>query len=91
MRTDYLLDTDYDMIIRNGDFAVGISDQNHKAVNILSGKGGIKQYVRIGVNIREELNGILNQDVRRRILESFKRDGYNLRNIRFEDEEIIIP
>ena len=90
-RKDYLLNEDFDLVIQNGDFYIGTSDQNNKAINVLVGKGGIRQYVRIGVNITQELNGILNQGTKRLILESFKRDGYNLRDIRFDGDQIIIP
>lgn len=93
MRTDYILDSNFDLIYNNnGDgFLIGNSDQTNKAVNILVGKGGIRNYIRIGADIRNELNGKLDQNVKRKILESFKRDGYNLRGITFDGDQINIP
>jgi len=90
MRQDYLLDENLDLIIRNGDLAVGNSDQNHKLVHLLASKGHVRQYVKIGAGVYQELNGIMGQNLQRTILQSFKLDGYDLRGIDIVDNEIII-
>jgi len=89
-RNDYILDNNFDMVIKNGDFYVAQSDQNHKAVILMSAAGQIRQFVKIGVDIQKELNGILDQKMKRRILTSFKQDDYNLRGISFENSQINI-
>lgn len=91
MRTDYILDESFDIIIRDNDFVVDDADRTNKVVNIMANKGHFNQYPRIGCNIQQELNGILNQNVRRRILESFKLDKYNLKGIRFVNNQIYLP
>jgi hypothetical protein len=91
MRQDYLIDKNYDLLIQGGDLVVGQSDQNHKAVILMANKGQIRQYVRIGVNINQEINGILNQNTKRLILESFKQDGYGIQGISFSGGGINIP
>lgn len=90
-RQDYLLDDTYDLIISNGDLSVGTSDQNHKAVLLMTNKGQVRQWVRIGVGINQEINGILNQNTKRMILETFKQDGYGIMGITFSGDTIIIP
>ncbi len=90
-RADYLIDQNYDLVISNGDLSVGVSDQNHKSVLLMANKGQVRQWVRLGVNISQEINGILNQNTKRLILETFKQDGYGIIGISFDGDTISIP
>lgn len=90
-RKDYLMTDTYDYYIQDGDFKVGVSDTAHKQILCLARKGHIRDYVRLGVGIHDFLNGIMNEDVSVRILETFKQDGYNVRGIILGDDTIYIP
>jgi hypothetical protein len=57
----------------------------------MSNKGQVRQWVRLGVGIEKEINGILNQNTKRTILETFKQDGYGILGITFTNNTINIP
>ena len=91
MRQDYILDENFDLVIKNNDLFISKSSANHKAVMLWSDKGMIRNYVKIGVGISSEINGVLDQKLRRNILATFKQDGYSVKGITFEGGKINIP
>jgi hypothetical protein len=89
-RKDFLHDETFDLIIINGDFLVGYSDENHLAAHLVLDKGHIRNNTELGCGILKETNGILDQRTRHNILGSLKKDGYNDVKITFNGDEIDI-
>lgn len=63
---DLLCDSDGDLLIVNGDFVIGKSDQQHNNDIMSSNTGDWKEYVLVGFNAFEKLNSrvtstVLNQ------------------------------
>lgn len=88
--TDLLLDTDFDLLITNGDLAVGFSDLQHQQLLLLLSPGELRESPTVGVGIRADLlddvrAGALNAEIKR----AFERDGMTLRTIRAGGPEII--
>ena len=82
MVKDIDLETDLDLKIVNGDFAVSDSDQNH-VINILKAYvGGYKQFPLVGVGIDYYLASAGTQQViKRNITVQMESDGYKVNKI----------
>ncbi len=75
MRTDVLIDTEtYDLVIRNGDFDIGISDNQEVALILEAVQGDYTQSPLVGFGIRNALNGVFDGLVRRRLLLQLEAD-----------------
>ncbi len=82
MVKDIDLETDLDLKIVNGDFAISDSDQNH-VINILKAYvGGYKQFPLVGVGIDYYLASAGTQQViKRNITVQMESDGYKVNKI----------
>lgn len=82
MVKDIDLETDLDLKIVNGDFAISDSDQNH-VINILKAYvGGYKQFPLVGVGIDYYLASSGTQQViKRNITVQMESDGYKVNKI----------
>lgn len=78
MRKDLILDTDGDLLIKDGDFVFDESDGQHVANIIEAKKGDIKQYPLIGADLGAEVNGTLDAEVRRQVTIDLASDGYKV-------------
>lgn len=83
MVTDFLLDQDGDLLIRDGDFAVGESDDQHIEDIITAFPGWWKQFPLLGVGIFQNIKSSQNpQDLERSIKINLQSDGYDVSNAR---------
>lgn len=82
MVKDIDLETDLDLKIIDGDFAISDSDQNH-VINILKAyAGGYKQFPLVGVGIDYYLASAGTQQViKRNITVQMESDGYKVNKI----------
>lgn len=83
-RTDFLLGTDGDLQIVNGDLLTGESDEQNVALILKATKGSFKQFPLLGVGIDLELNGSIDGRLKRKIRIHLESDGYKVTKI--EDE-----
>lgn len=80
---DFLLDDNGDLLIQNGDFVIGESDNQHQLDILLSEKGEWKEFPEIGVGINEMLS---DDDFVEFLIEAKKNleyDGMSINNIEF--------
>lgn len=78
---DFLLDDGGDLLIQNGDFAIGRSDQQHVQDIINSYPGWWKQYPNVGVGVMNYLNSSgQQQKLQRNIIIQLQSDGYVVSN-----------
>ncbi len=80
--TDFLLNpTTGDLLIQNGTFVIGPSDNQHIEDIIIANPGDWKQYPKLGVGIDSYINGSdlyeLNQSIKTQLV----ADGYSINNI----------
>jgi hypothetical protein len=76
--TDLLYGSDGDLLIVNGDFVIGESEEQHMEDIILAAPGEFRQYPTLGVGISRYLKGPdPNLDrLKAAIIENLKLDGY---------------
>lgn len=90
--TDYLMDDNFDLMIKNGDFAKGDATLKHQKMLLLSQKGNYKQSPTIGVASRDFINDDADaDDYQAAIQEEFENDGMRINKIilnSFTDIEI---
>lgn len=56
MAKDILVGTDFDLLIKGGDFVVGDSNTQHQQALLLSEKGEFKQFPTTGVGLKRFIN-----------------------------------
>jgi hypothetical protein len=80
-----------DVVIENGDFSIVPSDQQHVQDLIQSNTGEYKEFPLLGVGAKNYINssGRL-PELRRAIIWNLKSDGYNVRQISINGNEISI-
>lgn len=89
---DILLDDDFDLQFKNGDFATGDSDENHLQKIILLEPGQVRFSPLTGLGMAQKLQsplGLKQQDsLRRDIYLQLEIDGYNpnTANVTFGEE-----
>ena len=80
--TDFLLDENGDLLIENGDFVTGPSDNQHIQDIINFNTGFLKQYPQVGVGIQ---NYVKSQSSAAALQNSVKQqlqaDGYTVNNV----------
>jgi hypothetical protein len=80
---DIALGADFDLIIKDGDFLVKESTEQHQQLLPLADKGQFKQSPTTGVGIDSYLNDEASpDDIRRDIQEQFESDGMTIANIK---------
>lgn len=79
-RIDYLYDDSGDILIENGDFVTGLSDDQHVADILSANKGDYRQFPTVGVNMANFLKKQDNNlaDLKRQIQVNLEADGYKL-------------
>jgi hypothetical protein len=74
---------DNDLVILNGDFVIGYSDQQHIEDIINDNVGNWKQYPTCGVGIKQyQASSGQEQIIERLIKLQLQNDGYNVDNLR---------
>lgn len=74
-----------DLLIANGDFAIGESDSQHITDIVYSAPNWWKEYPYLGVNIQAFLSGSGNgPELNRQLLLQLKSDGYQVTKANFK-------
>jgi hypothetical protein len=80
---DFLLDADGDLLIQNGDFVIGLSDEDHMQDLIESFVGWWKEYPAVGVGIKQyQASSGQEQVIERNIKLQLQGDGYDIAIVR---------
>ena|ERR1022692_3067775 len=80
---DFILGSDFDLVIENGDFKVDESTLQHQQLLLLANKGEIKQSPTDGVGINNYLledGGV--DDLKHVIQEQFEGDGMEIHSMK---------
>jgi hypothetical protein len=86
---DLILDLNNDLIIENGDFAIGQSDDQNIEALLLAEKGQFYEYILLGYGIRRRLYGPFDKLTENKaVREALKRDNYNVKVLNIEDSGI---
>jgi hypothetical protein len=81
MTTDILFD-DNDVIVKDGDFFISDSDQQHIKHILIADKGQFRQWPLIGVGIRRQSNGSTNkQDLKQLIRVQLRSDNFTVKKL----------
>lgn len=75
---DIQLTDNYDLEIKNGDFVIADSDEQHIELLLLSFQGEWKNSPLSGCNIRAAKNGKINRMLDRHIRVQLEADGFDL-------------
>ena len=89
-QNDILLDEEGDLLIQNGDFAIGDNEFFHIKTIVEAAKGWWKQYPYLGSNIIASINGEINQAKIQEIRLNLESDGFKVKKIKVEDGSINI-
>jgi hypothetical protein len=79
---DIALDDNFDLKIKNGDFVVSESDEQHIALIIRTYKGNWKEHALVGVGIDFEIaSSGYDQIIKRNISVQLNNDGYKVEKV----------
>ena len=87
---DILLDENDDLLIRNGDFVIGESDNQHQQHILIANKGEYKESPEVGVGISKMLNDDSYDEMMIEMKKQLEYDGMKIKNIRFEENGKLI-
>lgn len=88
---DILLDQDGDLIIENGDFKIGYSDNQQQEHILKAEKGEYKEFPEVGVGISQMLSDDRYDEMMIEMKKQLQYDGMKIKTIRFEqDGQLII-
>lgn len=85
---DFLLNTDGDLLIVDGDFAVGNSNGDDIQLIIASTPGDWKQHTTCGANATAEINNSDAYAFKLRIEEQLKADGFTVNSVKLINREV---
>lgn len=80
---DFLLAEDFDLVIQDGDFAIGESNQQHQQCLLLAEKGAYKQFPTTGVAISTYLKDENPDELLREIRIQFSSDGMKVNRLAY--------
>lgn len=81
---DLILDSNFDLEIKDGDLVIGKSDAQHLALLLESNQGEWKHNFLFGINLREELLNDSNiTSIRHKIERQVKDDGGTVNKLEF--------
>lgn len=89
---DILIDLggDGDLLVRDGDFVIGDSDQQNIKLLLEADKGQIRFWPFLGAGIRRQLGGSLDGAARREIQLNLQVDGYVSANVSYSNEVLTV-
>lgn len=92
MNTDVLLDENGDLLIENGDFSIGESDQQHVNCIFIAHPGHYKQFPLTGFGASRYLkkSTMTKQEFIRNLTMQLEQDGYKNPEISNDFENLII-
>lgn len=87
MRTDILLDDDFDLQITNGDFDTGKSDQQHVQLLSFFNKGELRQFPIVGFGVERYLKTVSDKKKFTREMKiELENDGYMDATVQIGDD-----
>lgn len=87
---DILLDENFDLMVKDGDFVIGDSTEQNKALLLLAQKGEFRQWPDTGVGINDYLEDDELSELGVEIQKQFELDGMKRLNIEvFENGNIV--
>jgi len=72
---DFLIDSEGDLLIQNGDLVVGTSDDQNKDILLVTDKGSFKENPQVGVGLQNYLEAEDSGDLLAEIRKQFTADG----------------
>lgn len=84
--TDIILNQDGDLSIVNGDFEIGLSDNQQQEHILLANKGEFRQFPEIGVGITAMLGDDDYTEMLIEIKKNLEYDGMKIKNVRFDND-----
>jgi hypothetical protein len=87
---DILLDENLDPIIKNGDFVIGPSDDQHIELILRAAPGHFKQFPLLGANVTSMVNGIIDGNYRKLIRLQLQSDGYKVNEVSYINDKLNI-
>lgn len=88
---DILTDDNQDLLIANGDFVIGDSENQQQHFILLANKGEFKEFPEVGVGIVQMLNNEQYTELMIEAKKNLEYDGMQIENIRFkEDGKLLI-
>ena len=88
--TDILLDENEDLLIENGDFVIGDSNEQHIRHILRLAPGQNRMAPLLGANIIENLKGNLDGDFKRKIRIMLAMDGVTVNDVQINNGELNI-
>jgi hypothetical protein len=88
MRQDILLDENKKLLVRNGDFVIGESDQQHIELILSTNPNDWKENPVVGAALIKSLGGNINGFVKRNVTVQLEADGYELEEIIEKENDI---
>jgi len=83
---DFIKDAEGDLMIKDNDLFIGISDQQHQKDLIITEKGAIKQFLSTGVGARKFLEAEDPAGLLREINVQFTADGMKVNEVKITGE-----
>lgn len=87
---DLILTADFDLEIKDGDFVIGESNQQHQQCLLLAEPGAFKQFPTVGVGVMSFLKDESPDDLLREIRIQFSQDGMKVNRIGYEGGKLKI-
>ena len=89
--TDVLLDENNDLLIENGDFVIGVSDQQQQKHILIANKGEYKAHPEVGVGIIDMINNEAYGEVLIETKKQLNYDGMKINDVKYGlDGKLII-
>lgn len=87
---DILLDTNFDLLIKDGDIVIGDSDDQNKSLLLLCAKGDFKEFPDVCVGIENFLESEDPAELIREIKAQYTGDGMRVKKVIVENGKINI-
>lgn len=85
-RNDILVDETGDLACVNGDFDIGISNNQHIHDILYASPGHYKQFPLLGASVTDAINGSLSGELKNRISVNIEADGYRATEIEKDED-----
>lgn len=72
---DFLIDSDGDLLLQDGDLVIGYSDDQQKDILLVTDKGSFKENPQVGVGLQSFLENEDSADLLAEIRKQFTADG----------------
>ncbi len=87
---DFLLDDDFDLDFKNGDFSFGESAEQHVKLILTYSPGQLKAYLLTGAGIIKSKNGTITRFAKNNIRRQLISDGFKIKKLSILTSGILI-